>query len=102
MSDIWLTSAGLDVQFDDDHSEALAKVQYGSLEGSFMSLESKNKRLEFQTSNMSLAFRYFEKSPQTATVSFGEFTYQIKWENHNYKVRKFTDNTVVVTIEEIQ
>ena len=59
MSDIWLTSEGLDVHFDDD-TEEIVKVKYGQLEGTFMSLESFNNRLEFQTSNLDLAFRYFE------------------------------------------
>lgn len=101
MSDIWLTSEGLDVHFDDD-TEEIVKVKYGQLEGTFMSLESFNNRLEFQTSNLDLAFRYFEQRPNSAMISFGEFTYQIKWDVYNYKVRKFTDNTVVITVEELQ
>ena len=101
MSDIWLTSEGLDVHFD-DNAEEIVKVKYGQLEGSFVSLESCNNRLEFQTSNLDLAFRYFEQRPSSAMISFGEFSYQIKWDVHNYKVRKFTDNTVVITIEELQ
>ena len=101
MSDIWLTSEGLDVHFDDD-TEEIVKVKYGQLEGTFMSLESFNNRLEFQTSNLDLAFRYFEQRQNSAMISFGEFTYQIKWDVYNYKVRKFTDNTVVITVEELQ
>ena len=101
MSDIWLTSEGLDVQFDDD-TQDLVTVTYGNMAGSFVSLESSTNKLEFQTANLELAFRYFDTRPDRAIVSFGDFTYQIKWNNHNYKVKKFTDNLVVVTIEEKQ
>ena len=101
MSDIWLTSEGLDVQFGEDTQE-LVSVTYGKIHGSFVSLESETNKLEFQTANLELAFRYFEDRPDTANVVFGDFTHQIKWNNHNYKVKKYTDNMVVVTIEEKQ
>ena len=101
MSDIWLTSEGLDVQFDDD-TQDLATVAYGNIHGSFVSLESATNKLEFQTANLELAFQYFGNRPDRAMISFGEFTHQIKWNNHNYKVKKYTDNMVVITIEEKQ
>ena len=50
MSNIWMTSEGLDINFDDP-TEEIIKVHLGSIEGSFISYEQHKNKLQFQTGN---------------------------------------------------
>ena len=96
---IWLVSDGLQVNFDDPTEEYI-KVCFGELEGTFQSMDSKNNRLTFQTSDIELALSYIKKSPNDATIVFSNFVYKFNWKNHNYSVKKVSKYALLVTIEE--
>lgn len=100
MSNIWLTSNGLDIDLD-DKTEELVKVSYGGLEGTFVSFEKKGNKLQFQTSDLDRAFGHLDKSCSEATITYNNFSHTIHWDHYNYKIVKGSNYTVIVTIEDI-
>jgi len=100
MSNIWMTSKGLDVDFEEKEDETYIKVHYGELEGTFISMGSKDNQLTFETSDIEMAFKYISTRPDFATVSYGNFIHKLSWKNHNYQIVKRSKYTLVITVEE--
>ena len=101
MSNVWLTSDGLDIAFDEESTEELAKVFFDGLEGSFVSFETEGNKLKFQTGNIKGAFEHIatDTKKAKATITFGDFSYTIQWDHYNYKIVKGSNHSVFVTIE---
>ena len=99
MSNVWMTSDGLDINFDDTTEEVI-KVHLGSIEGTFISYEQNKNKLHFQTGNIKGAFEGFSKKLGSAQIQFGDFSYTIEWDHYNYKVANGSNHTVFVTIED--
>lgn len=100
MSNVWMTSEGLDISFEEEPPKEDIKVCYGELEGTFVSMNSKYNKLTFETNDTEMAFKYMSDSPDFATVSYANFTHKFSWKNHNYKVEKGSRHTLVITVEE--
>jgi hypothetical protein len=96
-----MTSEGLDVVFEEPTEKKHIKVTYGDLEGTFVSIDSKYNMLSFETSNIELAFKYISEPSQVATIAYVGFIQKFVWNNHNYKIKKGSRNTLIVTVEEI-
>jgi hypothetical protein len=56
--------------------------------------------LSFETANIELAFKYIAADSQVATITYAGFTHKFVWDNHNYKIKKGSRNTLVITVEE--
>jgi len=100
-NDAWFTSAGLDVApFEEKTVKEYIKVHFGELKGTFRSLESKNKRLTFEISDIELALNYLENPPKEAFIVYSQFLYKLEWKDHNYSLEKFGEYKLLVTVEE--
>tara|TARA_Y100000593_G_scaffold77717_1_gene143995 strand:- start:9479 stop:9793 length:315 start_codon:yes stop_codon:yes gene_type:complete len=99
MADIWMTSEGLDVDFEEDLQKKDILVCYGELEGSFVSMGSEHNRLVFKTKDIETAIKYMSNFPDYATVSYNSIVYKFSWKNHNYKVEKYSKDTMIITVE---
>lgn len=98
---VWFTSAGLDISpYDEESGKEYIKVHYGKLEGYFRSIQSKNKRLTFETSDIELALNYLENPPNEACIVYSQFLYKLDWKDHNYSVEKLGEYKLLVTVEE--
>jgi hypothetical protein len=98
---VWYTSAGLDISpYDEEPTQEYIKVHFGELEGTFRSLESKNKKLTFEISDIELALNYIENPPNEACIVYSQFLYKIEWKHHNYSLEKAGQYKLLVTVEE--
>jgi len=98
--DVWMTTEGLQVDFDEPKEDAYVKVHLGDLQGDFISLDSKKMRLTFETSDIELALNYIQSSPKEGVIVYGNFLHKLVWENHNYSIKRMTKYTLLVIVEE--
>ena len=98
-NNVWFTSKGLDVSFDEPTEEYI-QVHFGELKGTFRSLQSKNKKLTFEISDIELALKYIENPPKEASIVYSQFLYRIEWNHHNYSLEKAGQYNLLVTVEE--
>lgn len=99
-NDVWMTTEGLQVDFDEPSKDAYIKVHLGDLRGDFVSLDSKKMRLTFETSDIELALNYIQNSPKEGIIVYGNFLHKLTWENHNYSIKRMTKYTLLVIVEE--
>ena len=97
---IWMASEGLQVDFGESITKPKISVSYGELFGEFVSLDAKNMKLTFKTSDVELSLSYIHKSPTEAIITFGDFLHKLQWNDHNYSIRKISDFNLLVTVEE--
>lgn len=98
---VWFTSKGLDISpFEEEPTKEYIKVHFGELEGTFRSLQSKNKRLTFEVSDIELALNYIENPPKEACIVYSQFLYKLEWKHHNYSIEKASEYKLIVTVEE--
>tara|TARA_Y100000593_G_scaffold63874_1_gene117983 strand:+ start:183 stop:497 length:315 start_codon:yes stop_codon:yes gene_type:complete len=100
MSNVWMTSEGLDIALEEEPQKVEIKVCYGELEGTFISIDSNHSKLVFETSDIELAFKYISEAPNFATISYANFTHKLLWKKYNYKIKKASKYTLVITVEE--
>jgi len=101
MSDIWITSEGLDIAFDEPEVQENIQVSFGEIKGKFISLDSRYNKLVFETSDVELAIKYIESTPTKATIAYLGFTHELSWCNHNYKIEATANDKLYVTIGDL-
>ena len=101
MSDLWITSEGLNVDFDDGNTQKnIIKIAFGNISGEFVSFAKENNKLIFKTNDVENCFKKLDNFPKSATISWLDNNYTVDWSSYNYKIEWLGDNNLLVTVEE--
>ena len=101
MKNVWMTSQGLELHENTFGENKLkCQVTFGSIDGPFVSYESKRNKLCFQvTSSLDALLLLAENSVRIAHIENNGKVYQIEYTQYNYKVSE-TQEAVYVSLWE--